>query len=421
MEKIQDKLEATLSQNNQLNLLKFLKNLPESPQKSKLAQQLEEVDWKLIQNLKSELLEGNAEKPLQLEPLKADVLSEMGEEQIERYRKKGNELLSQGKVACFLVAGGQGSRLGHEGPKGSFDIGLKSHKSLFELQAQRLKKRQIETSEIIPWYVMTSPQNHLQTTEFFESNNYFGLNPDNIMFFPQGTLPAVDTNGELMLSENGELALSPNGNGGCFKALKDSGALSDMKNRGVEYVFFYAVDNALVNMADPVFIGYTYYSKMPTASKVVAKANPEEKVGLLVLNNGRPGVMEYSDMPEELLQQKDSRGNLLYNNGNIAIHLFSLEFLLENSEIPLPFHKAHKKIPTLDNSGKPYTPSEPNGYKFEMFMFDLFPRAKGMAALQIIREEEFAPVKNKEGVDSPESARSLLTNFYERTRREELI
>src|SRR5690606_31369760 len=215
-------------------------------------------------------------------------------------------------------------------------------------------------------------------TGFFRDHANFGLGPEQVMFFPQAEFPLTDEAGKILLAEKGRLAMGPNGNGGCFPALKASGALDDMRRRGVEWVFFYSVDNALVRVCDPEFIGFAMEAGLPAASKAVAKASPEERVGVFCLRDGSPSVIEYSEMSPEMCAARDAEG-LLYGSANIAVHLFRREFLEENADAALPWHVAHKKIPHVGSDGNPVVPSSPNAYKFELFMFDLFPRAPGMA------------------------------------------
>jgi UDP-N-acetylglucosamine/UDP-N-acetylgalactosamine diphosphorylase len=303
--------------------------------------------------------------------------------------------------------------LGHSGPKGTFDLGLPSQKSLFQLQAERLLNLARRTGQTIPWYIMTSAENYRETTEFLQAHSNFGYHSADLFFFQQDQLPVIDAAGKILLAAPGKISLGPNGNGGCFLALEKSGALADMERRGVEWVFLYGIDNALVRICDPGFIGYTAANQFPSASKVVAKTAPQESVGVLCYRNGRPAIIEYTEMPSELTEQRDSAGNLLYGNANIVTHLFRRDFLAQNAGSNLPYHVAHKKIATIDADGNPVKPEQPNAYKFELFMFDIFPLLDDMAALQVKREEEFAPVKNKAGNDSPETARQLLFQLHQ--------
>jgi UDP-N-acetylglucosamine pyrophosphorylase len=263
----------------------------------------------------------------------------------------------------------------------------------------------------VPWYIMTSRENHDATVGFFREHSFFGLNKTEVLFFPQAELPLVDGEGKILLSEKGKISLGPNGNGGCFPALKQSGALADMRDRGVYWVFTYSVDNALVRVCDPDFLGFAIGSKRQAASKAVTKASPEERVGVFCLRDERPSVIEYSEMSPEMCAARDTEG-LLYGSANIAVHLFRRDFLELHADADLPYHVAHKKIPHVDAQGKAVTPDAPNAWKFELFMFDLFPRARAMAVLDVERAAEFAPVKNRDGADSPATARRMILDLH---------
>jgi UDP-N-acetylglucosamine pyrophosphorylase len=397
------------------HLLRFWDDLPE-PERERLAGQVLSVDFGQVATMYRDLVKGQAGQaaapsetitPLRAKPWDGFSISERA-----AYANTGMRALREGKVAAFLVAGGQGTRLGHNGPKGVFDIGLPSRKSLFQLQAERILRLSRQSGKAIPWYIMTSEENHAETTAFFKERRFFGLPERDVFFFKQGELPVVDDEGKVLLAAKGRLAMGPNGNGGCFLALSQSGALDDMKRRGVEQVFFYGVDNALVRVCDPHFIGFALAESHPAASKAVLKAQPEEKVGVLCLRNGKPSVLEYSEMTEEMIYAKGNDDRYLYDSANIATHLFTREFLEKNAAAALPYHVAHKKIAHIDGTGALASPSRPNAWKFELFMFDLFPLAGSMSGLLVSREEEFAPVKNKDGVDSPASARAMVLDLH---------
>jgi UDP-N-acetylglucosamine/UDP-N-acetylgalactosamine diphosphorylase len=400
---------ALLKPHGQEHLLRFWDELDAESRASLLAD-IATLDLDLIGRLHREQVMNP--EPFaageKLEPLRGEQITEVGRADLEAL---GLDLLRAGKAAAFLVAGGQGTRLGHDGPKGVFDIGLPSKKSLFQLQAERLIRLGRLSGRPVPWYIMTSRENHGPTTSFFAERDFFGLDRDQVMFFPQAELPLVDADGKILLAEKSRLSLGPNGNGGCFPALKQSGALDDMRRRGVEWVFTYSVDNALVKVCDPVFLGFAERSGLPAASKAVAKAAPDERVGVFCLRDGRPSVIEYSEMTPEMCAARDESG-LLYGSANIAVHLFRVDFLEANAAASLPYHAAHKKIPHVGADGAPVAPEAPNAYKFELFMFDLFPRAPGMAVLEVARAEEFAPVKNREGQDSPASARGMIIELH---------
>lgn len=401
-----------LARHGQAHLLRFWEELDDAGRAELLAD-IERIDFPLLERLHRTLGESPVETPAAISPLRGSNPDEGARAQ---FAQAGLDALRAGRCAAFLVAGGQGTRLGHDGPKGMFDIGLPSGKSLFQLQAERLLRLGQLCGKPVPWYIMTSRENHAATTGFFGEHAFFGLAPDQVRFFPQEEFPLTDFDGRILLSGKGRVAMGPNGNGGCFPALKRSGALDDMARRGVEWVFTYSVDNALVRVCDPVFLGFALASNLPAASKAVPKAGPDERVGVFCLRDGRPSVLEYSEMTPEMCAAHDADG-LLYGAGNIAVHLFRRDFLEAHADADLPWHVARKKIPHVGPDGAPVTPAEPNANKYELFMFDLFPRAEGMAVLEVRRDEEFAPVKNRSGdgvPDSPATARAMILALHRR-------
>jgi UDP-N-acetylglucosamine/UDP-N-acetylgalactosamine diphosphorylase len=418
-----DSASALLKKYGQSHLLHFWDVLDEAA-RSALLVEIDSLDLSLVAKLHRDLVTSPSSQTsdpsiLQVTPLRG--VSPSPSEQ-SAFQTDGLEALSRGTCAAFLVAGGQGTRLGHDGPKGMFDINLPSGKSLFQLQAERLLRLGTLCGKAVPWYIMTSRENHTATTEFFRAHNHFGLAEDQIMFFQQAEFPLTDENGKILLAQKGRIAMGPNGNGGCFPALQESGALADMKRRGVEWIFIYSVDNALVRVCDPTFLGFARASGLPAASKSVAKAAPEERVGVFCRRDGRPSVIEYSEMSPETCAARDMNG-LLYGSANIAVHLFRRDFLEQHATAALPWHVAHKKIPFItvdspqgvgqDNApGSLVTPTTPNAYKFELFMFDLFPMAPDMAVWEVDRAAEFAPVKNREGADSPATARRMILDLH---------
>lgn len=317
------------------------------------------------------------------------------------WKETGEILLGKGQVAAFLVAGGQGSRLGFDGPKGMFDIGLPSHKSLFQLQAERLRNLATQVGHPIPWCIMTSPLNHEATVNFFRDHDFFGMNREDIRFFEQGTICALTPEGKAVV-DNDRLALVPDGNGGCFRALAQSGTLAWLVERGVQYVFLYSVDNALCRICDPAFIGaLASDGRALSASKVVHKAGPNEKVGIFAFQNKKPGVVEYSDLPENYRDMTNPDGNLTFDGGNIAIHLFKVSGLRKLQTSKLPWHTARKTVCGIEKC-----------WKFEQFLFDAFPLLGSMLPFGVVREEEFSPVKNAEGNDSPKTARTMIGKLH---------
>lgn len=329
----------------------------------------------------------------------------------------GEALVRAGKVACFTVAGGQGSRLGFEGPKGCYPTGCVTGKPLFQIFAEGILGAQRRYEVVIPWYVMTSPLNHEETVAFFAKHAHFGLDPKAVQFFPQGTMPSFDKDtGRILLAEPGVIATNPDGHGGAFRALRVSGALDDMKQRGVEHLSYFQVDNPHARPVDPVFLGLHASSPDSSgqfSSKAVAKAGWDEKVGMFCRVDGRTRVIEYSDLPESLARQTDGNGRLRFNGGSIAIHAIGVGFIDKVSGDPayaLPFHRAVKKVACYDpDAGRHVEPEAPNAVKLERFVFDAIPMADRSIVVETDRVEEFAPVKNATGGDSIESSRRLQT------------
>ncbi len=335
----------------------------------------------------------------------------------------GQGLIAAGKVAAFTVAGGQGTRLGFDGPKGCYPGGAVTGKPLFAMLAEwiiaaRRSYAKPGATLTIPWYIMTSPLNHAPTVAFFEKHNYFGLTREDVMFFPQGMMPAFDmATGKMLLSAPGELALSPDGHGGSLAALVRSGAIADMKRRGVEILSYTQIDNPLVRVIDPAFIGLHAQgagSSGQMSSKMIPKAAPDEKVGVFCRLGGKTAMMEYSDLPAELARKVDGAGKAVFNAGNPAIHILSVSFIEQlataGSGVAMPLHRAEKKVPFVDlATGKQVEPTSPNAIKLELFIFDALALCRGSIVLETDRAEEFAPIKNATGTDSAESCRAMQT------------
>lgn len=404
-------------------------------ERMQLGNQLNTIDPHTVTKIAMETLQAAASsknsalsESCTIEPLPSsgsDSLLDCSEDQLNAWRSKGLEAIAQNKVAVVLLAGGQGSRLGSSKPKGCYNIGLPSQNSLFQLQAERISKiseiagRSYPNSEgsdiVIPWYIMTSGPTKQATKEFFEQNNYFGLDRANVKFFEQGTLPCLSNDGKILMENKYTVSVAPDGNGGVYSALYRSGVLQDMKKRQIEHVHTYCVDNCLVKVADPVFIGYSMERNVDIATKVVRKRDAKESVGLIVTKNGRPAVIEYSEISSELAEAKDERNpNLLkLRAANIVNHYYSARFLYaipEWKSTYLPFHIASKRIPFVNiETGEFQKPTSPNGVKLEQFVFDVFPNltVDQFACLEVSRLEEFSPLKNGPGAadDCPEVAR----------------
>ena len=326
-----------------------------------------------------------------------------------RAKAAGEEALRAGRVAAFTVAGGQGTRLGYDGPKGTFRVTPLKQKPLFQVFAEKIIAAGKRYGRPLRWFIMTSHANHAATEGFFRENNFFGLDSTRVHFFRQGRMPAVDFNGKILLETKSSIALSPDGHGGSLRALARSGSLDIMERDGIDTLSYFQVDNPLVRCIDPAFIGWHLLRQSEMTSKMVTKAYAEEKVGHFCVQNGRTVVVEYSDLPMSLQKETDASGQLRYLAGSIAIHVLDREFVRRMAAggegVALPFHRADKKIPVVDASGLPVKPEKPNGVKFEMFVFDALPFARNPVVIETLRQNDFSPVKNAEGVDSPRTCR----------------
>jgi UDP-N-acetylglucosamine/UDP-N-acetylgalactosamine diphosphorylase len=328
--------------------------------------------------------------------------------------RRGEEALRRGEVAVLLVAGGQGSRLGFDHPKGMYPIGPVSEKSLFQIHTEKVLALARRYGQAIPFLIMTSPATHAETEDYFQDHSYFGLPGEDVAFFRQGTMPALDIqSGRLLLAGPGELFTSPNGHGGTLTALAETGLLRRLREKGIRQVFYLQVDNPLVRMADPVFLGHHLAAAAEVSSKTVAKEGPTDKLGNFVLVDGRCSMIEYSDLPEKLARQTDEHGRLRIWAGSPAIHLFAVDFLeriTENAE-HIPFHVARKKVPYLDDQGKVVEPAKENAFKFERFIFDVLPLAERWTVVETSRRREFAPLKNATGPDSPPMVQQAISDL----------
>lgn len=376
-----------------------------------LLQELSHINFEELENLYA--LTKKQVIPMGFEPAPFTGLPQTPEERkdFDNARAIGIETIKNGKVAAFVVAGGQGSRLGFDGPKGMLPIGPVSNKTLFQIHAEKIKAYEKKFNVEIPWCIMTSEANHDATVEYFEKNKFFNLNKDNVFIFTQNMIPSLDENGKLILETPYSIFRNPDGHGGSLTALYQSGTLSKLMDMGIEILSYFQVDNPLVRIIDPVFIGFHVKRNAEVSSKALKKAYPEEKIGVFVkFSNGRIGVVEYSDLPPEKQNEKDEHGNLRYLAGSIAIHLFNTHFIenITKGNVTLPFHVAKKSIPKYSPEGKIHI----TGYKFEKFVFDALPLTEHNFILETKREEEFAPVKNKTGVDSVETAQELMINLY---------
>ena len=399
LEQAQEKLKKY----GQEHLLRYYEELSGEEQESLLAQ---------IQGADMDMLEACSHPEVLGErgvitPLASMQLSQIEAER-EAFTKEGIQAIRQGKVGAVLLAGGMGTRLGSDDPKGVYNIGLTRDLYIFECLVNNLMDVVRQTDSWLHLFIMTSDKNHEKTVSFLEEHGFFGYKPEYVHFFKQKTAVATDYKGKIYLEEKGKLACSPNGNGGWFISLKDAGLLDLVHSSRIEWLNVFAVDNVLQRIADPCFVGATILKKSVAGAKVVRKNAPDEKVGAVCLEDGRPSIVEYYDMTQELMEARDGNGEPAYNFGVILNYLFSVAELERILEQNLPLHLVEKKIPYLDETGKLVKPEEPNGYKFENLVLDMIHQMSSCLPFEVVREKEFAPIKNKTGIDSVESARALL-------------
>jgi len=387
----------------QEHVLKYYEELSVAEQEALLTQ-IEETDMSILEKCKN--MEELAKKG-KISPLAAMELSEI-EANKESFTATGIKAIQDGKVAAVLLAGGMGTRLGSDDPKGMYNIGETKDLYIFECLVNNLMDVVKQTGTWIHFFIMTSDKNNDATIKFLTEHDFFGYKAEYIHFFKQEMAAATDYNGKIYLEEKGKLSTSPNGNGGWFVSMKNAGLLEVVKKEGIEWLNIFAVDNVLQRIADPCFVGATLQKNCTVGAKVVRKNAPDEKVGVMCLEDGRPSIVEYYELTEELMNAKDAKGDPAYNFGVILNYLFNekaLEGLLDGN---LPLHIVEKKIPYLNEAGELVKPEEPNGYKFENLVLDMIHQLDTCLPYEVVREKEFAPIKNKTGVDSVESAKALL-------------
>ena len=394
-------------------------------QQAALALQLETVDFNQLADLLVQLKShhsttaetpaqraGRAQPPRSLIRLPRTAAEHA---QWQAAEQRGEELLGAGQVGAILVAGGQGTRLGYDHPKGMYPLGPVSHVPLFQLLCEQLLARSRRAGQPIPYYIMTSAATHPETVQFFQQHQFFGLPETDVYFFQQGNMPAVDAqSGQLLLAAPGQLAMSPDGHGGLLSALSAAGLLENMRERGVQYLYYHQVDNPLAIVCDPAYLGWHQQSGAEVSTKVIAKRSAAEKMGIAVDVDGVTQIIEYSDLPDDVAQRQTATGDLELWAGSTAIHIFSREFLerLIHGQWQLPFHIAHKPVPHYVPDEGILTPEQPNAYKFEQFIFDILPQASQTLIVEADRTREFNPLKNADGVHSPDDVRQSLVNLH---------
>jgi UDP-N-acetylglucosamine/UDP-N-acetylgalactosamine diphosphorylase len=404
-----------LNQYDQTHLLKFWHELSADSQEQ-LGSQIKSIDWDNLSGQINNYVLTKPETliPHDLQPAPYFPVAPKNKEQAELYNRafdKGHELLCGGRVAALTVAGGQGTRLGFDGPKGTYPITPVKNKTLFQYFAESILRLNYKYDHELQWYIMTSKLNDVATKDYFEKNEYFGINPDNVIFFTQGVMPAIGYDGKLLLSQKDSLALAPDGHGGTLLALKRSGALGRMKADGIDYISYFQVDNPLVSIVNPLFLGLHVLEESEMSAIMLAKTEPFEKLGNFCLSDGKTQIIEYSDLPENLAVKRNDDGTLKFIAGSPAIHIISRKFiekLTYGGALNMPWHRADKKVSFLDDNGVIINPEIANAVKLESFIFDALPLAAKTMILEAERSEEFAPTKNKTGVDSVESCRDML-------------
>jgi len=389
-----------LKKYGQEHVLKYYDELLDE-QRNTLIEQIDRTDFTVIGQAAETGKRGT------IAPIKAMTIPEidMGRERFERI---GMEAVKAGKLGAVLLAGGMGTRLGSDAPKGMYDIGISKPVYIFQRLIENLMKVVEKAGNYIQLFVMTSEKNHDATVGFFKEHDYFGYDKDYIAFFKQDMAPAADFDGKVYMEAKDSIATSPNGNGGWFLSMKKSGLLELVEKRGIEWLNVFAVDNVLQSIADPVFAGAVLEGGYSVGSKVIRKVNPQEKVGVMCTEDGRPSIVEYIELTEDMLTQRDENGEYAYNFGVILNYLFKVDKLVNLLEKKLPYHKSAKKIPYINEAGELVKPEEPNGYKYEQFILDMIQMLDSCLPFEVVRGKEFAPIKNKTGVDSVESARELL-------------
>ncbi len=405
-------VKQTLAKYGQDQLLDEYNRITDEKEKQKFLDSILTINFNQVKTLYENSKNEPSFASSKIEPIDYVDKSKLSRKESEKYKAIGEKKIKDGKLAVVTMAGGQGTRLGHTGPKGTYDLGLDTHKSIFEILTDTLNDARKEYDVDIPWYIMTSEENNSDTEKFFKENNYFGYPEKCITFFKQGKLPMISTEGKILVNELGKIKEAADGHGGIFHSMLKDGVIYDMKARGIEWVFIGGVDNVLVKPVDPILIGLSEDKKVLAAGKSIVKANPHEKVGVFCKRNGKPSVIEYSEITTEMAEEIDQNGELKYGESHILCNLFSIKAIEKISQMELPYHIAFKKAKYIDKNGNVIIPEKPNAYKFEAFLFDAFESLDNLAIMRVKREEEFAPVKNAEGVDSPETARKLYSDYH---------
>ena len=406
-----DEFKEKVTHYNQTHLIKLYERLDEEG-KNKLLNQVSELDFDGINELYSLTKKNENAIFNNVKPIEACDADKLSQEEKDELISIGLNAIRNGKYVVVMMAGGQGTRLGFSGPKGTFDFGLENHMSIFETFVKQFKDAEDKYGVAVPWYIMTSRENIKDTIEFFQKNNYFNYEEGIRTFFSQNELPMLDEEGKLIITADGLIKEAANGHGGTFEALSSSGVLNRLKQEGVEWVFTCNVDNVLAKLVDPLLVGYSIKNGYMATSVSCLKEDPNERIGVLCTKDNVPAVWEYTEITEELKNARKENGELLFSEGHLNMNLFNISVIEDIAKKQLPYHVAHKKSDIIYENGNVIKPDSPNAYKFETFIFDAFNRLQNLGVLRYKREECFAPIKNAEGADSPETARKLYKAYH---------
>ena len=410
-ENIETKAIKKLKKYNQDGIIKILEILSKE-EKDKIYDQILKLDFKQLNNLYNELSKKEKVSGNDIEEIKALNKDKLSKEELEKYDTLGEEVIKNGKYALVTMSGGQGTRLGYDKAKGTFKVDIDPEpKYLFEILADKLKVVNEKYNVVVPWYIMTSQENNAEIQEFFKEHNFFGYPAGDIKFFKQANLPLIDEKGKMIISGKKLIKEAADGNGGIFNSMYKNNIIKDMQNRGIKWIFISSIDNILLKIADTTLIGLAEERNVKIATKSIMKNSPEEKVGAICRSNGKIKVIEYSEMSDEMKNKRNDDGDLTFGESHVMCNLFSLSALKKLAKKKLPYHIAHKKSEYMNEKGEIIKLEDPNVYKFETFIFDSWTYFKDIAILRGKREEDFAPIKNKEGIDSPQTAIELYNNY----------
>lgn len=406
------KAEEILKKYKQEGTIELFKNL-DSEKKEILANSVLNTDFDYVMDVFNEANKKKDSSSQGILPMQASKKEDMSDVERENYYELGKKVIQNNEYAVVTVAGGQGTRLNHPGPKGTFKVQtVNGEKYIFEILCEIMKEANEKYSVEIPWYIMTSEENNDETENFFKSHNFFGYNQDKIKFFKQSKMPIMTTDGKILVDKNFKVKEASDGHGGIFNSMRKSGVINELEKNNVKWIFTCGVDNILVNMVDPYLVGLAIDKNCKIATRSLVKNSPSEKVGVLCKQDNKVKVVEYTELPEDKANMIDEKGNLVYSESHVMFNLFSLDAIKQISTARLPYHIAFKKNDYLDKDGNLVKAETPNSYKFESFIFDSFELFDDIAILRGNREDEFAPIKNATGNDSPETAVNLYNNFW---------